>query len=298
MSGGHHLGKGHLSQDHSFDLDLPLNVMNFDDDESRNSNALQLPSLSLNTRSVQLEDATATLTMDDIKFEEELDGEEDRFQLSDIVWSITHKSNHDKDAGTIILLCFPTFSDSKKLIKCLIERFFEPDDSKTKSETEVSSQTESSVSFSGGDELSQFSMSSRASTPMSTSSKYDFVHSPSRIESLWEVQVKVVSFLQQWMRTYWAEDWTEQEEMLEIVEQFANRIETCYKSDPALSGQDQKKGLVLADMLHKTMTSQESLLKSRRKKRDFMDRQGSVPSKFERLSEMSSAIRYCGSFIF
>lgn len=284
-----------ISRDHSFELDL-------DDTDSLNSNvpnfsSLQLPSLSLNSRSVQLEDATDTLTMDDLKFEEELDGEEDRFQLSDIVWSITHKNNHDKEARAIILLCFPTFSDSKKLIKCLIERFFEPDDSKQKSETDVSSQTESSVSLSGGDESSSqissmTSNSSRASTPMSTSGKYDFV-SPSRIESLWEVQAKVVSFLQQWMRTYWAEDWDGQEAMLEIVEQFSTKIEECYTSDPVLNEQDQQKGLVFVKMLNQTMRSQEALLKSRQKKRNLVDRQtGKVPNKFEKLSEMSTAIRY------
>ena len=301
---------GHLSPEDSFDIEGPDGSMpsNLDIDQldqcnggcitprsTASSGNLQLPGMSLRTASIRVDDATETL--DELKFEEELEGgDEDRFVLSDIIWSITHKDNTDKDARAIILLCFPTFSDSFKLLKCLIERFFEIDESKLNGEGDPSStgagssRRESSVSISESGSIERTN-SGTHSPKSSTMSKFDFEKPIPRIESLWEVQVKVVSFLQQWMRTYWKEDWDDNDRMLEIVEQFCIKIETCYRNDPTMNETDVKRGMKLIKMIHQTMDFQEASIKSQKRKTGTaLTRQGSVPRKFEVVSDMSSAV--------
>jgi len=255
-------------------------------DDMGSSDNLTLPNLSLRTDSIRMDDATDTL--DDQKFEDELDGDEDRFQLSEIIWSITHKDNSDKNARAIILLCFPTFSDSQKLLKCLIERFFEPDESKLALMDESSRRDSVSVSDSAG---TQSATHSPKSSTIASSSKFPDISGAGyhRIESLWEVQVKVISFLQQWMRTYWEEDWDLNDKLLDIVDQFCVKIENCYKSDPNLSEKDVKKGMKLIKMIHQTMDFQEASLRSQ-KKREHTARQGSVPTKLHGLSDMQSVV--------
>ena len=219
------------------------------------------------------------LVIDDIKFEEELEGgEEDRFILSDIIWSVTHKDNTDKDARNIILLCFPTFSDEYKLIKCLIDRFFEPD-SKQRERSNLS--RESSVSFSGS-----------LDDEPSSSFNFNLDQNINHIESLWETQVKVISFMQQWMRSYWAEDWDENSDLLDIVDKFSNQITICYKNDHLLNNKERSRGMKLTKMIHQTMQFQRAALIKKRKQTKNMaiEKQSSIPSKLVKLHDLGSAV--------
>eukprot|EP01084_Bolivina_argentea_P275738 470319_1 len=219
--------------------------------------------------------------LDEIKFEQELEGgDEDRFQLSDIVWSVTHKMNTDTAARAIILLCFPMFSDEYKLIKCLIERFFEPEWS-----GQVTSKTGTSTA-----EVSMSISDSDYSETASLLAKFDFqTHAASmlRIESCWEVQVKVISFLQQWMRTYWGEDWDENDKLLEIVGQFCAKIENCYRNDPSVSEKQVQGGLKLVKMVHKTMDVQGRTFENNVRKHEA---ESATMSKFSKLTDMEPAV--------
>merc|ERR1712190_653928 len=145
-------------------------------------------------------------------------------------------------------------------MKCLIDRFFEPD-SASKIER---SNTESSISVSVEDYDIPQSPKSSSCTSSGTGSKnaYNGIEfgSNARIESLWEVQVKTISFLQQWMRTYWAEDWDGNDSLMDIVDHFCTQIEYCYKNDSHLSDEESQRGAKLVQMMHQTMDYMEAAL--------------------------------------
>lgn len=253
------------------------------------NNNITVPNVMHKTPSIQIEDATETLTLDDRKFDEELEGDEDRFQLQDIVWSITHKDNTDKEARSIILLTFPTFSNDMKLLKCLIERFFASDGTSSKDNSSrrdsLSASVESESNTATTDTLTESS---------ATVSKFDSyfmsgtlnVH---RIESIWEVQIKVISFIQHWMRTYWAEDWDGNEKLLDFVEQFCDKIENGYKNDPTMDDKDVKKGMKLIKMIHQTMDFQEATLRKIDRSKSLRQ-QSSPHNKFDRIMDVNSSV--------
>ena len=69
-----------------------------------------------------------------------------------------------------------------------------------------------------------------------------------------EVQVKVVSLIQHWLRTYWFEDFELQPTMEELLEEFIEKIRDYYQSISL------NKGVKLAEMIEKTVQFQKKKL--------------------------------------
>ena len=51
------------------------------------------------------------------------------------------------------------------------------------------------------------------------------------VEYQWQIQIKVVSLIQQWMRSYWIEDFLYDEEVLNALDEFSQRILEIYGDD-------------------------------------------------------------------
>ena len=59
------------------------------------------------------------------KFEAEIEGETDWFQLNEILWLITHESNPDGIVKDVLLLTHRTFTTSMELMAHVEKRFFD-----------------------------------------------------------------------------------------------------------------------------------------------------------------------------
>lgn len=73
----------------------------------------------IETRDSALSNNTETL------IDDELEGNDDTFELYDIISSITHEDNVDSSARQILLLTYTTFTDNNILFNCLNKRFFD-----------------------------------------------------------------------------------------------------------------------------------------------------------------------------
>ena len=111
------------------------------------------------------------------KFTSDVDGDNDKFYLSELINGITHENNPDKEAAGVLLLTYVTFTDALTLFKMLQDRFFENNYYDPQSNTEYSVSEQSRTDTVG----STFSIAN----PFSTALLFR------KIESSFGVQAKV-----------------------------------------------------------------------------------------------------------
>jgi len=131
------------------------------------------------------EQSTTETTEDD-----ELEGNDDTFQLYHIVSVITHEENIDNSARQILLLCYPTFASAEQIWDCLDRRFFECD----------------IVDDCEDEQQPQQSSTSAA----------------------WIVQSKVTAFIKIWIKQYWDEDWHSNALLLSKLQTWLQKTDTVY----------------------------------------------------------------------
>jgi len=80
---------------------------------------------------------STTSSMDETEEEakaidEDIDGENDRFALQDLIWSVTHHENTEHaDIRDVLLLCHPVFTTSLQMLEVLSIRFLEAEPENT-----------------------------------------------------------------------------------------------------------------------------------------------------------------------
>ena len=79
---------------------------------------------SISSKDISYSSAAEDVVTAGNKNDDDLDGDNDRFQLQDIVWSITHQGSKDNDIRNVLLLCHRVFTTSEDILKMLEMRFF------------------------------------------------------------------------------------------------------------------------------------------------------------------------------
>jgi len=174
----------------------------------------------------------------------------DSLQLYELIWSITHHQNQDADAMDVLLMCFSLVTDAKHLWMCCEARFFNDDHN---GRITLSGSHESAMSTSSGQ--SKSGHIAMPSTENISSPKHGV--DTSRILSSFAVQLRVVSFVQRWMREHWATDWATDAKLIARCQAFTKAARAAYTNDVELDAAERKKGLKLLIMLQRTLLCQQ-----------------------------------------
>eukprot|EP01084_Bolivina_argentea_P038217 70667_1 len=141
---------------------------------------------------------------DEKAVDEDVDGENDRFELRELIWSVTHHKNTEgTNVRNVLLLCHPVFLDTPKEILNLLQIRF----------------LERNLENNGHEH--------------------------------WEIQYRVTSFLQHWMRKYYYQDFHLNPYMEVLIDEFLEKQRNYFEI-----GQDIDRGFKLPDMIEKTMSIQ------------------------------------------
>eukprot|EP01084_Bolivina_argentea_P258272 435364_1 len=203
--------------------------------------------------------------------------------ISELIYDITTKAE-DHNHKSALLLCFPVFTTSYELFNCLVKRFFVPDRNReilfilTDENNYIDISTDSDESV----PIIQHNYKHKCFClvhgyvsqieQLLPSTKYFINTIPQSIvdlccifyiindKSCWKTHCKVISTIQYWMRSYWSNDFDEDDKLLDKVEEFTEQINDYYIKDKEMTETDKTKGMKLIKILHKTMDFQEATM--------------------------------------
>ncbi|ETO09333.1 hypothetical protein RFI_28054, partial [Reticulomyxa filosa] len=177
-------------------------------------------------------------------FEDDLEAEQDRFQLSELIWGITHEDNKDDSAKDVLLLCHQSFCTSMELWQCLAKRFLNRNLSRGSMSFSLSRNED--PPFYAGEEPVQ-------EEPQKKNKDKKIIE----IDASWSVQVKVTSLLQHWMRLYWEEDFATQPDLIRSVSKFIELVDYNVNNDDRFDEEARKKNKKLLQMIQQTIETQD-----------------------------------------
>ncbi|ETO36795.1 rasGEF domain-containing protein [Reticulomyxa filosa] len=193
-----------------------------------------------------------------LKFEDDLEAEQDRFQVSELIWGLTHEDNKDDSVKDVLLLCHQSFSTSMHLWQCLAKRFLHRNWSRASMSFSLS--TNEDPSFYAGPDVN----GSNTMSPRTGQKESKLVG----MDALWPVQVKVTNLLQHWMRLYWNEDFATQPDLVRSVLKFIELVDYNLDNDQRFDDATRKKTRKLLAMVQQTIETQDKQFQKKTQERE------------------------------